>query len=128
MFKFIFKLRLEEFLALVLLIPMLFFMIIYYNTEGFRASNVDRFLITGVVFFLFLGIIKLKDLKILTISRFGRLIKIILDFLRETLPFAFCISIYTNMHDMVHLVNPNDVDYTLMAWDKYLFGVQPAIY
>ena len=34
MFKFIFKLRLEEFLALVLLIPMLFFMIIYYNTEG----------------------------------------------------------------------------------------------
>ena len=50
MFKFIFKLRLEEFLALVLLIPMLFFMIIYYNTEGFRASNVDRFLITGVVF------------------------------------------------------------------------------
>ena len=128
MFKFIFRLRLEEFLALVLLIPMLFFMIIYYNTEGFRASNVDRFLITGVVFFLFLGIIKLKDLKILTISKIGRLIKIILDFLRETLPFAFCISIYTNMHDMVHLVNPNDVDYTLMAWDKYLFGVQPAIY
>ena len=69
MFKFIFKLRLEEFLALVLLIPMLFFMIIYYNTEGFRASNVDRFLITGVVFFLFLGIIKLRDLKILTISK-----------------------------------------------------------
>jgi membrane-associated phospholipid phosphatase len=127
-FKFIFKLRLEEFLALVLLIPMLFFMVIYYNKEGFRASNVDRFLITGLVFFLFLGIIKLKDLELLLKSRVGRLIKIILEFLRETLPFAFCISIYTNMHDMVHLVNPNDVDASLIAWDDYLLGFQPAIY
>ena len=90
-FKFIFKLRLEEFLALVLLIPMLFFMIIYYDKEGFRESNIDRFLITGLIFFLFLGIIKLKDLKILLRSKIGRLTKIALDFLRETLPFAFCI-------------------------------------
>ena len=52
-FKFIFKLRLEEFLALVLLIPMLFFMIVYYDKEGFRESNIDRFLITGLIFFLF---------------------------------------------------------------------------
>ena len=36
-FKFIFKLRLEEFLALVLLIPMLFFMIIYYDKEGLES-------------------------------------------------------------------------------------------
>ena len=127
-FKFIFKLRLEEFLALVLLIPMLFFMIIYYDKEGFRESNIDRFLITGLIFFLFLGIIKLKDLKILLRSKIGRLTKIALDFLRETLPFAFCISIYTNMHDMVHLVNPNDIDADLIAWDEYLLGFQPAIY
>lgn len=127
-FNFIFKLRLEEFLALVLLIPMLFFMVIYYNKEGFRASNLDRFLVTGLVFFLFLGIIKLKDLELLLKSKVGRLIKIILEFLRETLPFAFCISIYTNMHDMVHLVNPKDVDASLIAWDDYLLGFQPAIY
>tara|TARA_B100000575_G_C23098182_1_gene633488 strand:- start:566 stop:1507 length:942 start_codon:yes stop_codon:yes gene_type:complete len=127
-FKVIFKLRLEEFLAFILLAPMLFFMVIYYGKEGFRDSNVDRFLITGVVFFLFLGIIKLKDLKLLLNSKIGRLTKVILDFLRETLPFAFCISIYTNMHDMVHLVNPNDVDLSLMALDKYLLGFQPAIY
>lgn len=127
-FKFIFKLRVEEFLALVLLIPMLFFMVIYHDKEGFRASNVDRFLITGLVFILFLGIIKLKDLKILSNSKTGRFFKTILTFLRETLPFAFCISIYTNMHDMVHLVNPNDVDTDLIAWDEYLLGFQPAIY
>ena len=127
-FKFIFKLRLEEFLALILLIPMLFFMVIYCNKEGFRASNVDRFLITGLVFLLFLGIIKLKDLKLLLKSKMGRLLKITLEFLRETLPFAFCISIYTNMHDMVHLVNPNDVDASLIAWDDLLLGFQPAKY
>lgn len=127
-FKFIFKLRLEEFLAVILSIPMVFFMVIYYDKEGFRASNVERFLITGLVFFLFLGIIKLKNLKVLLKSKIGCWIKALLDFLRETLPFLFCISIYTNMHDMVHLVNPNDVDASLIAWDQYLLGFQPAIY
>ena len=58
----------------------------------------------------------------------GGFIKMILDFLRETLPFAFCISIYTNMHDMVHLVNPNDVDNKLIVLDDYILGFQPAIY
>ena len=95
-FKVIFKLRLEEFLGFILLVPMLFFMVIYYGEDGFRDSNVDRFLITGGVFLMFLGIIKLKDLKLLLNSKIGRLTKVILDFLRETLPFAFCISIYTN--------------------------------
>ena len=103
LFKFLLKLRLEELLALILLAPMIFFMAIYHGEDGFRDSNVDRFLITGFVFILFMVIIKLRELKILLNSKFGRLIKVILDFLRETLPFAFCISIYTNMHDMVHL-------------------------
>ncbi len=128
LFKVIFKLRLEELLAFILLVPMLFFMVIYYGEVGYRDSNVDRFLITGGVFLLFLGIIKLKDLKLLLNSKIGRLTKVVLDFLRESLPFAFCISIYTNMHDMVHLVNPNDIDLSLMAWDEYLLGFQPAIY
>ena len=127
-FKVIFKLRLEEFLAFILLAPMLFFLLIYYGEDGFRDSNIDRFLVTGAVFLLFLGIIKLKNLKLLLNSKIGRLTKVVLDFLRESLPFVFCISIYTNMHDMVHLVNPNDIDLSLMAWDEYLLGFQPAIY
>ena len=126
--KFFFKLRIEEFLAIILFIPMVFFMIIFHDKDGFRESNIDRFLITGFVFFLFLGIIKLKDLEVLKRSKTGRFIKTILDFLRETLPFAFCISIYTNMHDMVHLVNPNDVDNKLIVLDDYILGLQPAIY
>ena len=120
--KLFFKLRIEEFLAIILFIPMIFFMIIFHDKEGFRESNIDRFLITGLVFLLFLGIIKLKDLEVLKRSKMGRFIKMILDFLRETLPFAFCISIYTNMHDMVHLVNPNDVDNKLIVLDDYTPG------
>ena len=126
--KLFFKLRIEEFLAIILFIPMIFFMIIFHDKDGFRESNIDRFLITGLVFFLFLGIIKLKDLEVLKRFKMGRFIKMILDFLRETLPFAFCISIYTNMHDMVHLVNPNDVDNKLIVLDDYILGFQPAIY
>tara|TARA_B100000925_G_scaffold78414_1_gene55418 strand:+ start:431 stop:1375 length:945 start_codon:yes stop_codon:yes gene_type:complete len=126
--KLFFKLRIEEFLAIILFIPMIFFMIIFHDKEGFRESNIDRFLITGLVFLLFLGIIKLKDLEVLKRSKMGGFIKMILDFLRETLPFAFCISIYTNMHDMVHLVNPNDVDNKLIVLDDYILGFQPAIY
>lgn len=126
--KLFFRLRIEEFLAIILFIPMIFFMFIFHDKEGFRESNIDRFLITGFVFFLFLGIIKLKDLEVLKRSKMGRFIKMILDFLRETLPFAFCISIYTNMHDMVHLVNPNDVDNKLIVLDDYILGFQPAIY
>ena len=67
---------------------MIFFMFIFHDKEGFRESNIDRFLITGLVFF-FLGIIKLKDLEVLKRSKMGRFIKMILDFLRETLPFAY---------------------------------------
>ena len=126
--KLFFKLRIEEFLAIILFIPMIFFMIIFHDKEGFRESNIDRFLITGLVFLLFLGIIKLKDLEVLKRSIMGRFIKMLLDFLRETLPFTFCISIYTNMHDMVHLVNPNDVDNKLIFLDDYILGFQPAIY
>ena len=126
--KYIFKLRLEEFMALVLMIPMLFFIILFQDKEGFRSSNIDRLIITALVFIVFLGIIKLKDLKSLQKFKIGRFIYTILTFLRETLPFAFCISIYTNMHDMVHLVNPNDVDAILIAWDDFILGTQPALY
>ena len=32
------------------------------------------------------------------------------------------------MHDMVHLVNPNDVDNKLIVLDDYILGFQPSIY
>ena len=51
--KLFFKFRIEEFLAIILFIPMIFFMIIFHDKDGFKESNIDRFLITGLVFSFF---------------------------------------------------------------------------
>ena len=48
--------------------------------------------------------------------------------LREVLPFLACILIYTNLHDTIGLVNPHDVHHELAAWDRELFGVVPAVW
>jgi membrane-associated phospholipid phosphatase len=48
--------------------------------------------------------------------------------LRETLPFLTCILIYTNLHDTIGFVNPNDVHHRLIAIDQALFGVQPCVW
>lgn len=51
-----------------------------------------------------------------------------LYWLRDVMPFLFCIAIYTNMHDTIHFVNPHDIHDKLIAIDKYLFGVEPVIW
>jgi len=47
---------------------------------------------------------------------------------RETLPFLACILIYTNLHDTIGFVNPHDVHHWLVALDDQLFGVQPCVW
>jgi membrane-associated phospholipid phosphatase len=47
---------------------------------------------------------------------------------REVLPFATCILIYTNLHDTIGFVNPRDVDLYLAGLDLALFGVQPSVW
>ena len=48
--------------------------------------------------------------------------------LREVLPFLVCILIYTNLHDTIGFVNPHDVHDRLVAVDQWLFGVQPCVW
>ncbi len=48
--------------------------------------------------------------------------------LRETVPFLTCILIYTNLHDTIGFVNPNDIHDALAAADQRLFGMQPTIW
>lgn len=48
--------------------------------------------------------------------------------LREMLPFLLCILIYTNLHDTIGFVNPNDVHDQLIAIDQWMFGVQPCVW
>jgi len=48
--------------------------------------------------------------------------------LREMLPFLLCILIYTNLHDTIGFVNPNDIHQYLLAIDIWLFGVEPCLW
>jgi membrane-associated phospholipid phosphatase len=48
--------------------------------------------------------------------------------LREVLPFAACLLIYTNLHDTIGFVNRHDVHRYLDALDREIFGVQPAVW
>jgi len=47
---------------------------------------------------------------------------------REMLPFLLCILIYTNLHDTIGFVNPNNIHETLLAMDVWLFGVEPCLW
>ncbi|MDZ7330986.1 MAG: phosphatase PAP2 family protein [candidate division KSB1 bacterium] len=49
-------------------------------------------------------------------------------FIRDWLPFGFCIAIYTNLHDTVHFANPADVQHWLIKIDQWMFGVQPCVW
>jgi membrane-associated phospholipid phosphatase len=48
--------------------------------------------------------------------------------LREVLPFLTCILIYTNLHDTIGFVNPHDVHGLLAELDRQLFGVIPCVW
>lgn len=50
------------------------------------------------------------------------------EFLRTILPFAMCIAVYTNLHDTVRFVNPNDIHQYLTAAEEWLFGGQPVVW
>ncbi len=48
--------------------------------------------------------------------------------IREGLPFLVCLLIYTNLHDTIGFVNPHDIHGTLIAFDEWLLGGQPALW
>ncbi len=48
--------------------------------------------------------------------------------LRETVPLLACFLIYTNLHDTIGFVNPHDVHDRLVALDRATFGVEPCVW
>lgn len=50
------------------------------------------------------------------------------EFFRMALPFVMCIAVYTNLHDTVRFVNPNDIHHHLAAAEEWLFGGQPVVW
>ncbi len=120
----IFRLRLEELIALVFLIPSLlitikanwFFIELGKHIPRKFYGGITRLAVTAILMALFLYFVKKKP--------FWKY----LYWLRDVMPFAFCIAIYTNLHDTIHFVNPHDIHDKLIAIDQYLFGVQPVIW
>ncbi len=122
--KYLFRLRLEEFIALLFLVPSWLITLkanLYFVDSGLQIprkfyGGITRLSITMVLMAAFFYFIKKKPL-----WKY-------LYWLRDVMPFAFCVAVYTNLHDTIHFVNPHDIHDKLIAIDQALFGVQPVIW
>lgn len=122
--KNIYRLRLEELIALVFLIPSLiitlranwFFIELGKNIPRKFYGGIIRLVVTALLMTAFLYFLKKKP--------FWKQ----LHWLRDIMPFLFCLAIYTNLHDTIHFVNPYDIHDKLIEIDQAMFGVQPVIW
>jgi membrane-associated phospholipid phosphatase len=116
----IFRLRIEEFLALVFFGPMIYFTskaYLFFKSQGHVPKvfigDIQRVFGVVVIIAITILIIKLRPKW---------------TFLRDSLPFAYCLAIYTNLHDTIHFVNPHDIQDKLIAIDAFMFGGQPTVW
>ncbi|UCC78448.1 MAG: inositol phosphorylceramide synthase [Candidatus Zixiibacteriota bacterium] len=119
-YTWIFRLRIEEFTALVFFFPMLYFTFKAYTF--FKSIGDVPNVFVGDVQRVF-GIIVAVIITLLIIKYRPNW-----TFLRDSLPFAFCIAIYTNLHDTIHFANPNDIHHHLISIDQWIFGAQPCVW
>ena len=111
--RHLFRLRLEELLALVFFVPMSILTLAYAGEEGFTPGNIERYFAVLVLVLLFVVVVRR--------NRY-------LQILRDLLPIACCVVIYLNLHDLIHFVNTRDKDDVLLKIDAWLFGVQPSLW
>jgi len=114
------RLRLEEAIAILFFLPMVYLTskaYFYFVSLDHMPKRIlgdwQRLWITLGIFILFIALIKLKKNW---------------RFIRDWLPFGFCIAIYTNLHDTVHFANQADVQHWLIKIDDWLFGVQSCVW
>jgi membrane-associated phospholipid phosphatase len=117
-------LRLEEFIAYFFFIPCLAITLranFHFWLEGY---GMGRRVVGGLwriaVVSLLLPVIPYLSKK----AKGSRFFTI----LRNSLPFVIALAIYTNLHDTIHFVNPNDVQEWFLQADIWLFGVEPTIW
>ena len=121
--RLVFRLRIEEAIALAFLLPTTWLTIAAYDytvAEGVAGARFPGGVVRLAVASVLLAALALaaRQWPSSTIVR-G---------LRETVPFLACILIYTNLHDTIGFVNPHDVHYWLIGLDDALFGVQPCVW
>jgi membrane-associated phospholipid phosphatase len=118
--RIVFSFRLEEFLTLVAFFPMAYLTIkayLFFQSQGhvpkLFIGDMQRLAVVVIVIFAAYLIARFRP---------GW------SFLRDALPFAYCLAIYTNLHDTVHFANPHDIHNSLIAIDQWLFGCQPCVW
>ena len=121
--RLLFRLRLEEAIALAFILPTSYLTIaanLYAREAGLLGARHPG----GVVrLALAVGFLSLLALALRLWPR-SRLVLGV----REVLPFLTCILIYTNLHDTIGLVNTHDVHFYLAALDKMIFGAVPCVW
>ena len=121
--RLLFRLRPEEAIALVFLLPTTYLTLAahaYAREAGVLGPRYSGGVLRLVVAVAFLGFLGLA----LRLRPGAGWVKA----LREVVPFLACILIYTNLHDTIGFVNPNDIHWHLVAMDQWLFGVQPCVW
>ena len=122
--KKIAEMRMEEFIAYFFFIPCLAITMranFHFWLEGYGhgrriVSGLWRIAIVALLMPLIPYLARKSDG-----SRFFTVV-------RNSLPFLIAIAIYTNLHDTIHFVNPNDVADWFLTADIWLFGVEPTIW
>ena len=123
------RLRLEEFLFLLLFIPSMV-MTIWANLdlyiEGVRSRRIRGGILRLVIVTAIGAMLPVLDRWRHRLSYgFGRST---VEFFRTFFPFALCSAVYTNLHDTIRWINPNDIHGTLMAVEGWMFGGQPVVW
>jgi membrane-associated phospholipid phosphatase len=121
--KAVFRLRPEEAIALLFLLPTTYLTVVA-NVYAGRVGDLGDRHPGGVARLL----VALAFLAFLFAARRLRPRAAWVQGLREVLPFLTCILIYTNLHDTIGFVNKRDVHHALAALDEALFGVQPCVW
>jgi membrane-associated phospholipid phosphatase len=122
-YRFVFRLRPEEVIALAFLVPTTYLTVVanvYARREGVLGDRHPGGLARLALVMVLLGLMAALW------KRWSHVP--VVQTLREVLPFAACILIYTNLHDTIGFVNRHDVHHYLDALDREIFGVQPAVW
>jgi membrane-associated phospholipid phosphatase len=121
--RLLFRLRVEEAVALAFVLPTSWLTIAAYLYA--REAGVLGPKYPGGVVRLAATLVLLAALW-LALRRWPR--SPVVKGLRETVPLAACFLIYTNLHDTIGFVNPHDVHHYLVALDEAIFGIQPCVW
>ena len=123
------RLRLEEFLFLLLFVPSII-VTIWANLDLYEAGIRSR-RIRGGLLRLAIVVVVATLVPILDSWRhrlsYG-LGRSTVEFLRTFFPFVVCTAVYTNLHDTIRWINPNDIHDKLMAIEAWMFGGQPVVW